>query len=251
MAGRQAIGAGVPSVRPARKRAQAIAKGRGREHRVIIPLAFEVAARISARPPDAFRNDPTQLANGLGDLQRAIDADGIVVALAGEMELESSAGQGLDAAAIAAVGPVAASLEACVRLRQTLGDHVALLAGLTGPATLARQFDADPAAANDCFSALVKAFCGAGTDVIILFEDDDAMEDETWKAGIKTSDNIARFHQACLLAWHEGSLPVPVKQPFAAPSMDGLGFITTDVVVADDADIEMLRDWVAQTRGER
>ena len=45
-----------------RKRAQAIAKGRGRDHRVIVPLAFETAARISARPLDAFRNDPTQLA---------------------------------------------------------------------------------------------------------------------------------------------------------------------------------------------
>jgi len=237
-------------VRPARKRAQAIAKGRGRENRVIIPLAFDVAARISARPLAAFRRDPTELANALGELQRAIDADGVVVALADEMELKSSAGQGLDAAAIAAAGPVAASLEACVRLRGTFGDDVALLAGLTGPATLARQFDTDPGTANDCFATLVKAFCGAGADVVLLFEDGDVTEDETWKAGIKTSDNIARFHQACLLGWHQGSLPAPVKQPLAEPSRDGIGFITTDAIVAADADIAVLRDWVARARGE-
>jgi len=64
-------------VTAARKRVEAIAKGRGRNHRVVVPLAFEVAARISARPADQFRNDATQLANGLGELQRAIDADGI------------------------------------------------------------------------------------------------------------------------------------------------------------------------------
>ena len=65
---------------------QAIAKGRGRDARVIVPLAFEVAARISARPLDAFRNDPTQLTNALTELHGAIRADGIVVALAAGME---------------------------------------------------------------------------------------------------------------------------------------------------------------------
>lgn len=249
MAGCATTGAGIPTVRPARKRAQAIAKGRGRDHRVVIPLAFEVAARISARPLDEFRNDATQLANGLGELQGAIQADGIVVALAGEMELLASAGQGLDPNAIIAGKPVAASLEACTRLRETYGDDAALLAGLTGPATLAQQFNGDLGSANECFAALVKAFCAAGADAVMLFEHQDAVEDEVWQAGIRTADNIARFHQACLLAWRSNNVPVPVKHALTAPAADGVGFITTDAVVPADSDIESLRNWVAKTRG--
>ncbi|MGE0486206.1 MAG: hypothetical protein AB7Q81_18805 [Gammaproteobacteria bacterium] len=231
---------------PAR-RAKAIVQGRGREHRVVVPLAFEVAARISARPLDAFRNDPTQLANGLGELRRAIGADGIVVACAGGMERASSAA--LDASAIVANGPVAASLEACRRLRESFGDEAALLAGLTGPATLARQFGADLAAAGAVFGELVKAFCAAGTQLVLVFEDDGAVLDDAWRAAVKTADNIARFHQAGLMGWRLEGLPSPVMQPLAAPSADGLGFIMTDDVVAADADIAVLAAWVAGARG--
>jgi hypothetical protein len=236
-------------MKPARKRAQAIAKGRGRDQRVIIPLAFELAARIGARPLDEFRNDPTQLANGLGELYRAISADGVVVSLANEMELTASDGQGLDPEVILANGPVAASLEACSRLRLTYGDDAALLAGVTGPATLARQFGADPGAASECFCHIVKAFCAAGADVVMLLEQPGLAEDEVWKAGIRTADNIARFHQAGLFAWKSHSVPGPVKYPLHAPASDGVGFITTAEVVAPDTDVELLRTWVAQTRG--
>jgi hypothetical protein len=235
-------------MRPARKRAQAIAKGRGRDQRVIIPLAFEAAARIGARPLDEFRNDPTQLANGLGELYRAVSADGMVVSLANEMELAASGGQGLDTEAILANGPVAASLEACSRLRLTYGDDAALLAGVTGPATLARQFGADPAAACECFCDIVKAFCAAGADIVMLLEQPGFAEDEVWKAGIRTADNIARFHQVGLLAWQSDSVPMPVKHPLQTPAAEGVGFITTAELVAPDTDVELLRTWVAQSR---
>ena len=66
-------------MKPARKRAQAIAQGRGRNERVVSPLAFAVAARISARPLAEFRSDATQLANGLGELQQALAADGLEI----------------------------------------------------------------------------------------------------------------------------------------------------------------------------
>lgn len=235
-------------MKPARKRAQAIAKGRGRDARVVVPLAFEVAARISARPLDAFRNDATQLTNALTELHGAIRADGIVVALAGGMERD--AGVGADAAAMSASGPVAASLEACRRLRQTQGEDVALVAGLTGPIALARELDVAPQAAADCFTGLVKAFCDAGADVVLVIDDAGAGADAAWQAAVKTADNIARFHQACLLGLDDGSLPTPVRQPLDAPAADGLGFIMTDTVVPAEADIERLRLWVAGARGE-
>lgn len=236
-------------MRGPRKRAQAIAQGRGRGHRVVIPLAFEVAARISARPLDAFRNDPTHLANALSELNQAIGADGIVCAAAAEMELRSAAGRGLNGAYIAAHGPVAASLEACRRLRQSAGDEVALLAGLTGPATLARQFSCDLAAAAEAFSALVKQFCEAGADVVLVFDDEDADRQGSWPAAMKTADNIARFHQTALLLWRGDGFPTPHTSALDAPAPDGVGFITTAAAVPADADIAILKRWVAVVTG--
>ena len=238
-------------MKPARKRAQAIAQGRGREHRVVVPLAFETAARISARPVEVFRCDPTQLANALTELQRAIDADGMVVACADRMEFESSGGDGLDAALISTHGRVAASLEACARLRQSSGDDAVLVAGLTGPATLSRQFEADIARAGACFAELTKAFCAAGADLVLLIEDEGHVEDEPWQDAVRTAGNIARFHQASLLAWTSVHVPMPVKQPLSAPSSAGLGFIMTDTRVPADADIAALRSWVCAARGAR
>ncbi|MEQ8659575.1 MAG: hypothetical protein RLW62_02030 [Gammaproteobacteria bacterium] len=234
-------------MKAARKRAQAIARGRGREARVIIPLAFEVAARISARPLDAFRNDPTQLANALTELHAAIGADGIVVALAQGME--QAAGVGADAAALCANGPVAPSLEACRRLRETHGDDVALLAGLSGPRALARELGVDVAAAGDCFTALVKAFCAAGSDVVLVLDDAEDGAAADWQAAVKTADNIARFHQASLLGLDDGILPAPWRVPFDAPAADGLGFIVTARPLPHDTDIALLRQWVAAVRG--
>ena len=237
-------------MKPARKRAQAIAQGRGRGDSLVIPLAFEVAARISARPPDEFREDPTQLANGLGELQQALGADGIVCALAGGMELASAAGAGLAIDALAGRGPVAASLEACRRLRAVHGDAVALLVGLTGPATLARQFGVDVASAAAGFGALLKVFCEAGADVLLAIEDEGAdCADEAWQDGVRTAANIARFHHASLLGWQLAGLPGPARVPLEAPVAAPPGIVTTADFVAADADLGSLARWVASLRG--
>ncbi len=238
-------------MKPARKRAQAIAQGRGRNERVVIPLAFEVAARISARPLEAFRNDATQLANGIGELQHALNADGLVCALGSHMEFDSAAGAGLDVEHIVRHGAVAASLEACRRLREVEGDNAALLAGLTGPATLAQQFAVDIAGAATAFAALVKEFCAAGADVILLLEDAGAeCSADAWQDGVKTAANIARFHQASLLAWDGvGGMVAPHVVALDAPAASGVGIVTTATLVAADADLEQLRTWVTIVRG--
>lgn len=238
-------------MKPPRKRAQAIAQGRGRHERLIIPLAFDVAARISARPLEEFRHDATQLTNGLGELQQALQADGLVCALAARMEIEAAAGAGLDVERIARQGAVGASLEACRRLREVQGDNAALLAGLTGPATLAVQFDVDIAHACEAFAALVKAFCSAGADVILLLEDADARcASDGWQDGVKTAANIARFFQASLWAWQGvGGLPAPHAIALDEPVASGAGLITTTHCLAADADIGQLRQWVNTVRG--
>ena len=238
-------------MKPARKRAQAIAQGRGRNERVVIPLAFALAARISARPLVEFRSDATQLANGLGELQQALAADGLVCALAARMEISSAPDATLDVERMAKQGALGASLEACRRLREVQGDKVALLAGLTGPATLAAQFDVNVAQACVAFAALVKEFCAAGADVILLMEDAGAQcASEQWQDGVKTAINIARFHQASLLAWQGvGGLAAPHGVALDTPTLSGLGIVTTDTLVAPDVDIEQLRAWVTTVRG--
>jgi len=235
------------AVKPARKRAQAMAQGRGAGERLVLPLAFDTAASISARPLDEFRHDPTQLANGLLELHRAVGSDGICCALGGE--LESAAGGPLDADALCVPGTrVAASLEACRRLRATLGDGAALLVGVTGPATLATQFGTDFATAAAAFTALVKRYCDAGCDLVVVFEDSLAQDAGAWSDTLRTAGNIARFHRALALSWDGGGpLPQPVK--LALDGADGsAGVITTIRPVAADESIETLRAWVAGLR---
>jgi len=223
--------------KPARKRLQAIAKGRGRGERLIVPLAFEVAARISARPPAAFRTDPTQLANGLAELRAAIGADGVFVAGAGGMERDPA--------------QLAASVEACRRLRATLADEAVLCAAVTGPATLAGALALAPAGAAEQLVASVQALCEAGADAIIVVEDVPVpAAEEAWADALTTAGNIARFHQGLAYLWQgEGPLPEPARLPLDEPSTAGLGLVTSDRVVPANYDIEALRQWVAACRG--
>ncbi len=233
--------------RPARKRVQAIAQGRGQHERVIAPLAFDVAAQISARPLAEFRTDPTQLANGLSELQRAIQSEVICCALADEIELTSADGGDFDVANLVREDtPLATSLEACRRLRVSGGDQLVLLAGLTGPATLASQFACDFAQAAISFPALVKEFCAAGCDLIVVFEPETPLDEGDRHAALKTAGNIARFHRAIALSWaRAGALPIPSRIALGTATVASAGITMTDGVIAADADIEQLRTWVA------
>ena len=248
MAGRATACASIPAVTAARKRAQAIAQGRGRGARVVIPLAFEVAARIAARPSSEFRSDPTQLTNALVELQQVINADGVVVALAQGMEQASAAACVLDVDAMSTRGPLGASLEACRRLRATFADNAALLAGVTGPATLALEFATSLDTSAAAFTAVVKQFCAAGADVVLVF-DEVGSDHEAWQDSLRTAANIARFHQVSLLLWTGAALPAPHKLALDAVDASGLGIVTTAAFVAADADLEVLRRWVATVRG--
>ncbi|MSR13815.1 MAG: hypothetical protein EXR86_04475 [Gammaproteobacteria bacterium] len=238
--------------RPVRKRVQAMALGRGQHGRIIAPLAFDLAAQISARPIGEFHCDPTQLANGLSELQRAIGNDVICVALGDEIELRSASGDELDLQDLTREGtPLAASLEACHRLRASGGDEIALLAGLTGPATLAAQFDCDPTEAASFFTALVKEFCAAGCDLVLVFDPTIPDDEEDWRDTLKTASNIARFHRAIALGWEMEALPSPHRVPLDAPTVAGAGITTTEALLSTETDFEDLRTWVATLSGSR
>ena len=232
-----------------RERARAIAGGRGGNIRLVVPFAFEVAARISARPLDEFFTDPTHLANGLSELHQAIGADGVLCADARGMELDSAGTAGLDIDHIIGNGRVGASLEACRRLRITLDNEGIVLAAVSGPATLQKQFSVSGVTAAEAFVEIVRHYCDAGTDGIIVMESAMPDDGECWEDGLSTARNIAVFYRAMMYLWDmEGPLPNPERTNLAMPKNDRSGLIMTRETVPADYDIEALRNWVTQSR---
>ena len=232
-----------------RARAHAIAGGRGGNIRLVVPFAFEVAARISARPLDEFFTDPTHLANGLSELHQAIGADGILCSDARGMELDSAGTAGLDIDHIINNGRVGASLEACRRLRITLDNKGIVLAAVSGPATLEKQFSVSGETAVEAFVEIVRYFCDAGADGIIVMESEMPDDNECWEDGLLTARNIAVFYRSMMYLWDmEGPLPNPVCTNLAIPKNEGAGLIMTREAVPADYDIEALRYWVTESR---
>ena len=232
-----------------RERAHAIAGGRGGNIRLVVPFAYEVAARISARPLDEFFTDPTHLANGLSELHQAIGADGVLCADARGMELESAGTADLDVEHITGNGRVEASLEACRRLRITLDNDGIVLAAVSGPATLEKQFSVSAEAAAEAFVEVVRHFCDAGADGVIVMEPELPGDNECWEDGLMTARNIAVFYRSMMYLWDtEGPLPNPVRTNLAMPKSEGAGLIMTREPVPADYDIEALRHWVTESR---
>ena len=215
----------------------------------MVPFAFEVAARISARPLNEFITDPTYLANGLSELHGAIAADGVLCADARGMELASAGGSGLNVKHIISNGRVGASLEACRRLRITLNNRAILLAAVSGPATLQNQFSVSPTEGVEAFIEIVDHFCQAGADGIITMESETPTDSECWEDGLITAQNIAVFYRTMMYLWDsEGPLPNPICTHLDSPQKDGVGLIMTHEIVPSDYDIERLRYWVIGSR---
>lgn len=193
----------------ARARAQAIAGRRGGQHTLAVPLAPRLAAKIAERPWEAFCVDPTQLANGLGDLLDAVRPDGVPVTWPG-----------------AHVGPDhrEAALEATRRLRVTVRDEAVLIAVLGPEADLV---------------AVVREFLDAGVDGVVLTGEipaDDA----------RTIGNVARFHRAMahVLGAGASGLPGAEAVPLDAPVAQA-GLVLTDGEVPESTPIPTLADWIA------
>jgi len=211
---------------PPRQRVQALAQGRPDGHGIAVPLAMQVAARIQERDWEAFTCDPTQLANGLRDLVDACAPDGIPLTMPEVL---------LDAAD--PVGGIEAqtALEATRRLRSSMGDRVALVACLPGPAVLPND--------GDDVLELGKAFLGAGADAIVV------LEHHGDTSALSTLANVARFHQAAALGCCDShGLPVVERVPLAEPR-PATGMVMTPDTLPRDTDVSVLDDWVEAVRG--
>lgn len=227
------------------------------------PLVFGVASQIEALPASQVAADPTRLCKGLTETRRALGTSALyttvpaaaeaealgvsiddlswpprITASPGASMLETDAG-----AAIAASSRLQASLEATRRLAATEGQQVALIAALTGPATLLRQLHPD--AADDevedgleflggFLVALVRAFGEAGAHAVLLLESAAVPEvdeaDEIWADALAPVTNVARFHKMPLLLGFAGA-PEPAVgdwpgQVIPCPSIAAAGEFT-------------------------
>ena len=86
--------------------------------------------------------------------------------------------------------------------------------------------------------------------MVLLLEDEDFSEEEKWRSGVKTAENICRFHQVSLLSWRKSFLEQPSKYTLLEPSTEGTGFIFTTEIVDYTANINDLADWVERSKGE-
>lgn len=210
-------------------------KGQGT---LAVPLALAPAARIAERDWEEFLHDPTQLANGLRDLVDAVNPDGVPVTSDDQLVREAGTAAGPP-------GPhLQAAQEAIRRLRQTLGDRVALVGVLPGPARVAAATHQDPMAAAEVVQALGKELLAAGADVLLIR--DDGTSDVT----LTTLANIARFHQALALAAGQptGGLTEATQLPLRSPAPT-TGVVVTDQHLPREVDFTLLQDWVDSVHG--
>jgi hypothetical protein len=208
-----------------RQRMRALAQRRGDGRGIAVPLAHRLAARIQERNWEDFTCDPTQLANGLRDLVDAVAPDGLAVCLP-DVLLEGGAD-------LLGCEQGAAAVEATHRLRASMGDRVALVACLPGPA--------DVTGGAEGVLTAAKEFLAAGADAIVVLG--------APAGSLSTLANVARFHQAVALGDDEAhGLPVVERRPLDEPA-PAKGVVLTDVHLARDTDVSELEDWVAAVRG--
>ncbi|MBY3553445.1 hypothetical protein [Modestobacter lapidis] len=210
----------------------------GGEGTVAVPLALAPAARIAERDWKGFLTDPTQLANGLRDLVNAVNPDGVPLTSDDELLREATAGAWSQGAHLQA------AQEAARRLRQTLGDRMALVAVLPGPARVAAATDNDLPAAVGLVQALGESLLAAGADVLLVRDEGES------DAGLSTLANIARFHRALALAVGQptGGLPEVTRLPLQAPT-PAEGVVVTDEQLPRDVDFTLLEDWLDGVHG--
>jgi hypothetical protein len=217
--------------------ARGLAAGQ-RDGALAVPLALHVAARIQERDPEDFLFDATQLANALRDLADAAQPDGVVVTDDQVLLAEAGSPEALLKGEL-----TACAVEATRRLRSSHGEQLVLMACLPGPVAMRQRFGISPDVSAETLLELAKQFLGAGTDVLLV------VDDEGPETALATLANVARFHQA--LAFARGpvshGLPVPTARALEEP-LAGSGLVITPAQLPRETDIALLREWVDAVR---
>jgi hypothetical protein len=208
---------------------------------LFLPIVFSLGARVESVPLRSFLGNPTKIFNALRRVRAPLRADGLACyfdpwleteALGLPLDWESddrpprllrpaAEGKGILPETLrspeqaAGGGRVAVAVEVIRRLNAVLRDEPVLMAGVTGPFTLAARLTGMeneselragdfPAEALEIAAAMItrvaSAFVEAGANLIFLQEDvlpllsEESCDD--WASRLAPALNIIRFYQA-------------------------------------------------------
>ena len=230
----------MPATVTPRQLVQGLLQGTAPPRPLYLPIVFRHGARVENVPLSAFLTNPTKISNALRQLRGRLRADGVTCYFDPLLETEALGGavrweaedrppslhwlrpavaghlpEGLRPPEEAAKsGRIGVAVEVIRRLKSVLRDDCLLMAGISGPFTLAalltqlqgddllRAPDISSALdlAGATISSVAKALLEAGAGVIFIREDvlpalsaDDASD---WASRLATTINIIRFYQA-------------------------------------------------------
>jgi Uroporphyrinogen decarboxylase (URO-D) len=219
---------------------QGLLQGSAPPRPLFLPIVFSHGARVENLPLRSFLTNATKISNAARQIRAHLRADGVTCYFDPLLEAEALGGvlqwgaegqpaslrwaravkgevpEGLRAPEdVAKGGRVGVALDVIRRLKAMLRDSCLLMAGITGPFTLAAQLaqldgaaplrhEDFPASALDLAAAvtspLATALVEAGASVVFLREDVlpvlTADEAADWASRLAPAINIIRFYQA-------------------------------------------------------
>jgi len=231
----------MPQTFNPRQAVKALLQGIAPPRALFLPIVFSLGARIENLPLRNFLSNPTKISNALRQIRTHLHSDGVTCYFDPFLEVEAMGGalvwdaEGQQAALrwpqrgktgdlpgglrtpdeAAKSGRVPVAVEVIARLKPFVRDQSLLMAGVTGPFTLAAlltqakgangNLDRDPGTAamdlaGEMTGAVARAFVEVGADVIFIREQvlpsltaEIAAE---WATRLATTINIVRFYEA-------------------------------------------------------
>lgn len=205
---------------------QALARGETGAGPLFLPVVFSLGSKLEGLPLRSFLGNPTKIANALKQLHGVLRCDGLACYFDGLLEAEAlgcqvgwtdpdGAGRRITAApaappdlspeALARAGRIPVALEVVRRLKVTLAEPVALVAGVTGPFTLATRLaggsSPSPALlerAAEAVRLVATGYLEAGLNVLLLVEEELSGPERLpwWQASVTPVANVVRFYEA-------------------------------------------------------
>jgi hypothetical protein len=250
-----------------------------------LPIVFSLGAKVENVTPDVFRNNPTKITSALRQMRAPLRADGVTCTFDPWLEVEalgavvrrtgdgscsvhwpgpSPAGELPDALCapeeLAQRGRVPIACEVLRRMNAVLNRDFLLMAGVTGPMTLAVTLcgarasgdrcsgpvaDAAKELASAVATQLSTAYLEAGADLLLIHEairlEGDTEIGEEWASLLAPAVNVTRFYEALpMVQFVDGAL--------ADRSWDRLGEIQQDCIVCVPLETAMQRQSGGRTR---
>jgi hypothetical protein len=253
---------------------------------LFVPIVFALGARVENLSPRAFLGNPTKISNSLRQVRGPLRSDGVscyfdalleAEALGGKLEWASeheaatvrwpaASERGQLPAGLASPedslkrGRVPVALEVIRRLKALLREDSLLMAGVSGPFTLAARLtgllgqdpltredlpDSALEVANSTIMHISKAFAEAGVNLVFLREEIlPILREQTaeeWTSMLAPTLNIIRFYEALPV------LQIANDRAFAGNSEVALQ-LARDCIVCPT--LEALRNLAAEKHGD-